>query len=83
MRDPNSIGGSGAYKFTQWVTNQQVILTKKENWWGDKLADKYPLLTANLKKLVYKVVKDENVVLKELSATEEELKDKPKKKNKK
>jgi peptide/nickel transport system substrate-binding protein len=59
--DPASIVGSGAYKLQQ-MNDQGVILVKKENWWGDKIADKHPNLVAYPKRLVYKVVKDENVL---------------------
>jgi peptide/nickel transport system substrate-binding protein len=59
--DPTFIVGSGPYKM-ETMNDQGVILVKKKNWWGDKVAERYPLLTAYPKKLVYKVVKDENVV---------------------
>ncbi|MGB1247685.1 MAG: ABC transporter substrate-binding protein [Chitinophagales bacterium] len=29
--------GSGAYKFESWVTGQRIVLSKKENWWGNAL----------------------------------------------
>lgn len=29
--------GCGPYKFEKWETNQRLVLTRKENWWGDKL----------------------------------------------
>lgn len=61
MNDPGSISGNGPYKL-QAMNDQGVILVKKEQWWGDKLADKYPLLHAYPQKLVYKTVLDENVV---------------------
>ncbi len=59
--DPNGIVGSGPYRVEK-MNEQGLILVKKENYWGDKLVDKRPLLAAYPKRLVYKVVKDENVV---------------------
>ena len=59
--DPKFVTGSGPYRL-QTANEQGTILIKKENWWGDKLAEKIPLLGAYPKRLVYKVVKDENVV---------------------
>jgi ABC-type transport system substrate-binding protein len=59
--DPNGVVGSGPYRL-ETMNDQGTILVKKENWWGDKLADKIPNLAAYPKRLVYKVVKDENVV---------------------
>ncbi len=56
--EPNAISGSGPYRML--VMNEQgAILLKKENWWGDKVAERYPMLNAFPKKLVYKVVKDD------------------------
>lgn len=59
--DPNRIVGSGPYRMEN-MNEQGVILIKKENWWGDKYADEYTFLGAYPNKLIYKVVKDENVV---------------------
>lgn len=59
--DPKGIVGSGPYRM-ETMNDQGLILVKKENYWGDKVADKRPLLAAYPKRLVYKVVKDENVL---------------------
>ena len=59
--DPNAIVGSGPYRL-ETMNDQGVILVKKQQWWGDQVAIKRPILSAYPKKLVYKVVKDENVV---------------------
>ncbi len=56
--DPNAISGSGPYRM-EVMNEQGAILVKKQNWWGDKVAEKYPMLAAYPKKLVYKVVKDD------------------------
>lgn len=37
-REKGFINGSGPYAFSQWNTNQRIILERKANWWGDKLA---------------------------------------------
>ncbi|MBP7821972.1 MAG: hypothetical protein KA010_03550 [Saprospiraceae bacterium] len=57
-REKGSVVGCGAYQFEEWVTGERIVLTKKKNWWGEKLADKYPLLTAIPDKFVYKPVVD-------------------------
>ncbi|MCB0526130.1 MAG: ABC transporter substrate-binding protein [Saprospiraceae bacterium] len=59
--DPASIVGSGPYRM-ETMNDQGLILVKKQSWWGDKVSDKRPILAAYPEKLVYKVVKDENVV---------------------
>ena len=48
----------GAYRVVEWETGQRIVLEKKENWWGDKLVDQYPLLAANPKEIIYKVIPD-------------------------
>ena len=52
MRDPAFISGSGAYKFTEWKTNERLTLTKKENWWGDALRDVSCMFEAYPEKLI-------------------------------
>lgn len=59
--DPQFIVGSGPYRM-ETMNDQGLILVKKQNWWGDKLAEKHPILAAYPQKLVYKVVQDENVM---------------------
>lgn len=56
--DPNAISGSGPYRM-EVMNEQGAVMVKKQNWWGDKVADQYPMLRAYPKKLVYKVVKDD------------------------
>jgi peptide/nickel transport system substrate-binding protein len=56
--DPNAISGSGSYRL-EIMNEQGAILVKKLNWWGDKVAEQYPMLRTYPKKLVYKVVKDD------------------------
>lgn len=58
VNDPKSISGSGPYQL-EVMNDQGAIMVKKQNWWGDKLVEKYPMLSAYPKKLVYKVVKDD------------------------
>ena len=59
--DPNAISGSGPYRM-EVMNEQGTIMVKKQNWWGDKLADQYPTLRAYPKKLIYKVIKDDNTL---------------------
>ena len=59
--DPNGIVGSGPYRL-ETMNDQGAILARKQNWWADKMANPSLFLNAYPKKLVYKVVKDENVV---------------------
>lgn len=60
--DKNFVSGSGAYRLESTDGEQGTVLIKKENWWGDALAQQYPLLAAYPEKLVYKIVNDEAAI---------------------
>lgn len=70
--DLNVISGCGAYKITQ-LTEQLVTLTKKENWWGDKLSTQYPYLAAYPKVINYKLIREEPVIETMLKTREVDL----------
>ncbi|MFN0176168.1 MAG: ABC transporter substrate-binding protein [Saprospiraceae bacterium] len=56
--DPNAISGCGPYRL-ELMNEQGAVLVKKQNWWGDRVAEQYPMLAAYPKKLIYKVIKDD------------------------
>ncbi len=58
ITEKDFVSSCGAYKLEEYVPNDRLVLTKKENWWGDKLRNKYPMLTAIPKKIVYKIIPD-------------------------
>ncbi len=62
-RNKDFIEGCGPYKLEEWVDGERIVLVKKENWWGDKLIDKYPQLTAHPKRLVFKPIPDATTAL--------------------
>ena len=53
------ISGSGPYKLVEWVDDQRVVLAKKENWWGEKLAAQYPLLQAYPDTFIFRPIEDQ------------------------
>lgn len=57
-REPAGVVGCGPYKLDEMVAGQRIALSKKANWWGDKLAEKQPLLAAFPAKIVYKPLPD-------------------------
>lgn len=57
-REVGFVTGSGPYRFTAWETGQELVLEKKENWWGDALASKYRGLQAYPDKLIFKPIKE-------------------------
>ena len=50
--------GCGPYKFDRWETNQRVVFTLKEDWWGHELAEVNHFYEAYPKEIVYEVIKD-------------------------
>ncbi len=69
-REPKNIMGAGPYRVEQLATGQPTILVKKENWWGDALADQYAGLRAYPERLVYKTIVDEASVTAALKSEE-------------
>lgn len=67
-REKEYIAGCGPYRFVEWQTGQKVILEKKENWWGDKLAKNFRALTALPERLEYRVVPEPATALAALKA---------------
>lgn len=62
-REKGFIAGSGPYEFEEWATGQRIILNRKKNWWGDKLAEQYPLLQAFPDKLVFMIIPDQSAAI--------------------
>ncbi|MEZ4908388.1 MAG: ABC transporter substrate-binding protein, partial [Saprospiraceae bacterium] len=63
MRD--HISGAGPYKLESWIANNQIVLSKKENWWGQDISDisyfkNYP------EKLIFKIIPDKTTEFIEL-----------------
>ncbi len=69
-RQPENIMGAGPYRVEQLATGQPTILVKKENWWGDALADQYSSLRAYPERLIYKTIVDEASVIAALKSEE-------------
>src|SRR5205807_306794 len=53
------ISGSGPYSFVEYQTGQKVVLKRKKDWWGDKVATGTPGFDAIPGQLVYKVITDD------------------------
>lgn len=67
-REKGFVSGCGPYALEEWVSGQRIILKKKKNWWGDKLAEKYPLLKANPETIIFKPMSDVTTAVTELKA---------------
>ncbi len=57
-REKGFIAGPGPYEFVKWETGQEIVLQRKENWWGGQLAEQYPLLQAHPEKLIFRIISD-------------------------
>lgn len=68
--DPKFINGSSAYRLEKLDGDRGLTLKRKAKWWGDKVANKNPLLRAFPETLEYRVVKAEDAVESMLRAQE-------------
>ncbi len=62
-REKEYISGAGAYKLEEWIPGERIVIVKKENWWGDKLRDQNPMLTAYPKKMIFVPVTDPSTAI--------------------
>lgn len=69
-REKGFVSGSGPYQFEEWQSGQKIVLTKKANWWGNKLSSKYPGLEAFPDKLEFLPITDPAAVLAAVKAEE-------------
>jgi peptide/nickel transport system substrate-binding protein len=53
-----TVSGSGPYKLVEMVDDQRVVLAKKKDWWGEKLAGQYRLLQAYPDTIIFLPIKD-------------------------
>ena len=63
LRSPEMLKGSGPYELAEWASGQQIVLTKKANWWGEELSKKERLLKAIPNKVVFKMIPDLNAAV--------------------
>lgn len=59
QREKGFVVGSGPYEFTSWETDIKIVLTRKKDWWGDKLKGTRGF-DANPEKIVYQIINDMN-----------------------
>ncbi|MCS6790302.1 MAG: ABC transporter substrate-binding protein [Bacteroidia bacterium] len=66
QREPEHIVGCGPYLLEEWVTGQQIVLRRKNNWWADTLKglsyEAYP------DKIIYRIINDPNTAITALKA---------------
>jgi peptide/nickel transport system substrate-binding protein len=57
-RNPEGVNGAGPYKLVSWQSGQEILLEKKQAWWGDKLATDNAAFQAFPDKLLFKIIPD-------------------------
>lgn len=57
--DKTAISGSGPYRLENFDVDQGIVLVKKNNWWGDRVASRNHYLAAYPEKIIYRFVKEE------------------------
>jgi len=62
QRDPKFIVGAGPYRLESWTTGQDVILVKKDSWWGDAHKEERTFW-AYPKRIKIKIINDNNTAL--------------------
>ncbi|MDQ3191107.1 MAG: ABC transporter substrate-binding protein [Bacteroidota bacterium] len=68
QREKQFIVGSGAYQLEEWLTGQRIVLKKKENWWGNQMADKNNYFESNAPKIIYQTINDQTTAIVALKA---------------
>ena len=57
------ISGCGPYNVAEWEEGQRVVLVKKQNWWGEKLAGKNVHLTAYPDTIIFYPIADQTATV--------------------
>ncbi|MEM7102293.1 MAG: ABC transporter substrate-binding protein [Bacteroidota bacterium] len=55
--------GSGAYTLDRWETNQRLVYTLKEDWWGHALAEENHWFQAKAPEIIYEVINDQTTAV--------------------
>lgn len=62
QRDPKFVSGLGPYSLESWTTGQEIVLKRKDDWWGDAFKDERQFW-AYPKKIKFKMINDQNTAL--------------------
>lgn len=69
-REPEGVSGSGPYRLAAWNTGQRIVLERKENWWGDQLAEEHLGLAAYPEALIFVPIPEDATVMTAIKSEE-------------
>jgi ABC-type transport system substrate-binding protein len=58
-RNPEYVSGCGPYQLESWSAGEELVLVRKENWWGHDLAAEDNQFTARPARIRFKIIADE------------------------
>ncbi|MEO1260502.1 MAG: ABC transporter substrate-binding protein [Bacteroidota bacterium] len=61
--EKETVVGSGPYKLVAWEPGDQVVLAKKQNWWGEKLAGSNIHLEAHPDTIIFYPIQDQSATI--------------------
>lgn len=68
QREKGFIVGSGPYQFDEWITGQKIVLSKKKDWWGDKVKDANIYFSHYPDKITFQTINDQTAAVVALKA---------------
>ncbi len=63
QREKGYIVGSGAYEFTEWATGQKIVITKKKEWWGQKIAGENIYYETHPDQIIFQTINDQTAAI--------------------
>lgn len=61
--NPNYINGSGPYKLKNWNRTQNILIERKEKWWGNDLKGENSFFITTAKTINYEIINDPSTAL--------------------
>ncbi|MBK9727125.1 MAG: hypothetical protein IPO86_03305 [Saprospiraceae bacterium] len=59
----SKIAGSGPYRLESWDASSKIVLQKKSNWWGTKIAESISMLQSYPDRIEYLIMPDETATI--------------------
>ena len=66
-RDTTYLKGSGGYQLSDWKTGRHVKVTKKQNWWAERLTPSVAYITAQPTQINFQIIPENTTALQALN----------------